>query len=131
MPDVLTRLDRALQACFRRVTSGQTPGDPRLQGASRSTSFTSKQVGTGATQDEGSLVLSKMGRVAVRWSRPLAGTPKTVTVSREADGWDVCFSCADVPTQPLHATRQQTGIDRGIAAFATLAHGERIFHPGW
>jgi hypothetical protein len=26
----------------------------------------------------------------VRWSRPVEGTPKTVTISQEADGWYVC-----------------------------------------
>jgi hypothetical protein len=43
------------------------------------------------------LVLAKIGRVAVRWSRPLEGTPKTVTISQEADGWYVIISCAEVP----------------------------------
>jgi hypothetical protein len=33
------------------------------------------------------VVLSTIGRIAVRWSRPVQGTIKTVTVSREADGW--------------------------------------------
>ena len=63
--------------------------------------------------------------------RPMEGTPKTVTISREADGWYVCFSCADVPVQPLPATGQETGIDLGIEAFATLSDGTRIFSPGW
>jgi hypothetical protein len=44
------------------------------------------QFGNGAALDNGLLVLSKIGRIAVRWSRPLEGTPKTVTISREADG---------------------------------------------
>jgi putative transposase len=35
LPDVLVRLDRAFYAFFRRVTHGQTPGSPRLQGAHR------------------------------------------------------------------------------------------------
>jgi len=54
-----------------------------------------------------------------------------VTISREADGWYVCFSCTDVPIQPLPATGQGTGIDLGIEAFATLSDGTRVFHPGW
>jgi putative transposase len=61
----------------------------------------------------------------------LEGTPKTVTVSREADGWYVCFSCADAPIQPLPPTGQETGVDLGIEAFATLSDGMRIFNPGW
>src|SRR4029450_12760665 len=31
----------------------------------------------------------------------------------------------------LPATGQETGIDLGIEAFATLSDGTRIFHPGW
>jgi putative transposase len=77
------------------------------------------------------VVLSKIGRIAVRWSRPITGTIKTITISREADGWYVCFSCADVPVQPLPTTGQETGVDLGIEAFATLSDGTRIFSPGW
>ncbi len=33
--------------------------------------------------------------------------------------------------QPLPATGQETGIDLGIEAFATLSNGARIFSPGW
>ena len=51
--------------------------------------------------------------------------------AKEADGWYVCFSCADVPIQPLPEIGQETGIDLGIEAFATLSDGTRIFHPGW
>ena len=131
LQDILTRLDRAFQRFFARVKAGETPGYPRFHGANRYNSFTYKQFGNGATLDNGFLVLSKIGRIAVRWSRPLEGTPKTITISREADGWYACISCADVPTQPLPATGQETGIDLGIEAFATLSDGTRIFSPGW
>ena len=98
---------------------------------SRYNSFTYKQFGNGVTLDNGFLILSKIGRIAVRWSRPLEGAPKTVTVSKEADGWYVCFSCANVPVQPLPAIGQEAGIDLGIEAFAILSNGTRIFSPGW
>src|SRR5262245_56186390 len=62
---------------------------------------------------------------------PLAGAPKTVTISREADGWYVGFSCAEAPTQPLSPTRHETGVDLGSEAFATLSEGRRSFPPGW
>jgi putative transposase len=131
LQDVLRRLDRAFQAFFRRVKAGETPGYPRFQGATRYNSFTYKQFGNGATLDTGFLVLSKIGRIALRWSRPLEGTPKTVTVSREADGWYVSVSCADVPVQLLPPTSQETGIDLGLESFATLSTGEHIFNPRW
>jgi putative transposase len=133
LQDVLSRLDKTYQAFFRRVKAGQTPGFPRYQGRNRWHSFTYKQFGNGArlegSPDNGFLVFSKIGRIAVRWSRPLEGTPKTVTISREADGWYVCFACADVPLQPLRKTGQETGIDLGIESFATLADGTMIHNP--
>ena len=130
---MLTRLDRASQRFFACGKSGETPGYPRFHDANRHTSFTCKQFGehAGARLDNGCLILSKIGRSAVRWSRPLEGAPKTVTISREADGWYVCFSCAEAPVQVLPATGQEMAIDLGIEAFATLSNGVRILHPGW
>jgi putative transposase len=129
--DVLARLDKTAQAFFRRVQAGEQAGFPRYQARTRYHSFTDKEFGNGATLDNGVLVLAKIGRVAVRWSRPLEGTPKTVTISREADGWSVCCSCADVPLRPLLPTGQETGLDLGLEAFATRSDGTRIFSPGW
>src|SRR5215831_16064887 len=92
LQDVLARLDKTYQAFFRRIQSGEKPGFPRFQGRERYHSFTYKEYGNGARLDNGCLVLSKIGRLAVHWSRPIAGVVKTVTVAREADGWYVAFS---------------------------------------
>jgi putative transposase len=131
LQDVLARLDKTYQAFFRRVQAGEKAGFPRYQARRRYHSFTYKEYGNGATLDNGFLVLSKIGRIAVRWSRSMEGTPKTVTIGREADGWYACFSCADVPIQPLPPTGRDTGIDLGIEAFATQSDDTRIFSPGW
>jgi putative transposase len=130
LQDVLARLDKTYQAFFARVKQGEKAGFPRFHGCNRYHSFTYKEFGNGARFDNGYLVLSKIGRIRVHWSRPIAGTPKTVTISKEADGWYVSISCADVAAQPLPPTGQETGIDLGIEAFATLANGERIHSPG-
>jgi putative transposase len=129
LQDVLARLNKTYRAFFRRTQRGEKPGFPRFQGRERYHSFTYKEYGNGARLEYGFLVLSKMGRVAVRWSRPLEGTPKTVTISQEADGWYVAISCADVPTQPLTPTGQETGIDLRLESFATLADGTIIHNP--
>jgi putative transposase len=131
LQEVVLRVERAFQAFFRRVQQGETPGYPRFHGRNRYRSFTYPQVGDhgGARLDNGFLVLSKIGRMALRWSRPLEGTPKTVTISREADGWYVCFSCAEVPIRPLPLTGQETGIDLGLESFATLADGSQVANP--
>ena len=129
LQDVLTRLDKTYQAFFRRVKAGQTPGFPRFQGRNRYHSFTYKEYGNGARLENDALVLSKIGRVAVRWSRPLQGTPKTVTVSQEADGWYAVISCADVPVQPLPPTGRETGIDVGLKVFLITAEGDVVENP--
>jgi putative transposase len=134
LQDVLHRLDRAFAAFFRRVQAGARPGYPRFQGQDRYNSFTYPQVGThgvhcGASLDGGVLRLSKIGRIRLRLHRPLAGTPKTVTIRREADGWYACISCADVPIAPLPATGQETGIDVGLKVFLVTADGETVENP--
>jgi putative transposase len=111
------------------VAHGEKPGFPRFKGRDRYHSFTYKEHGTGARLESGALVLSKTGRICVHWSRPVAGTPKTVTVSREADGWSVAISCTEVPCTPLPLTSQQTGIDLGLDSFATLADGSQSATP--
>jgi putative transposase len=131
LQDVLARLDKTYQAFFRRVMAEEKAGFLRYQSRDRGHSFTYKEYGNGATLDNSFLVLSKIGRIAVRWSRPLEGTPKTVTLSKEVAGWYACFSCADVPIQPLPPIGQETGVDLGIEAFAALSDGTRIFNPGW
>jgi putative transposase len=131
LQDVLARLDRTYQAFFRRVQRGEKAGFPRFKGRNRYHSFTFKENSNGVRLDNGSLVLSKIGRIPVHWSRPIEGTPKTVTISQEADGWYVAISCANVPMQPLPPTRQETAIDLGIESFATLADGTRILTPGY
>jgi putative transposase len=131
LQDVLTRLDRAFQAFFRRVQAGEQPGYPRFQGANRYNSFTYKQMGdhSGVRFDNGCLVLARIGRIAVRWSRPMEGTPKTITVCREADGWYMCVSCEGVPVQPLPPTGRDTGIDVGLKVFLITAEGDIIENP--
>jgi putative transposase len=134
LQDVLARLDKAYQAFFRRVQAGEQPGYPRFQGRHRYHSFTYKEYGNGARLDNGYVVLSKIGRIAVHWSRrtkkgAINSTIKTVTISREADGWYVCFSCEGVPVQPLPLTGQETGIDVGLKVFLITAQGEVVENP--
>jgi putative transposase len=97
----------------------------------RYNSFTYPQVGAhgGAQLDGAMLSLSKVGRIRIRLHRPLQGTPKTVTLSREADGWYACISCADVPTVSLPPTGRATGIDVGLKVFLITADGQSVDNP--
>src|SRR5262249_61146482 len=87
--EVLARRERTYQEVFRRVAAGDHPGFPRFQGTERSHSFPFKEDGNGARLDNGFLVRSKMGPMAVRWCRPLEGTSKTLTGSPQAQRWDL------------------------------------------
>jgi putative transposase len=131
LQDVLARLDRAFQKFFKRSKTGEKAGYPRFKGINRYHSFTFKEYRNGASTDNGFLVLSKIGRIKVIWSRPMAGTPKTVTISHEADGWYVSFACADVPCQELPKTGNEVGIDMGLKSFLTTSEGEHVENPRW
>jgi putative transposase len=78
LQDVLARLDKTYQAFFRRLRAGEKPGFPRFKGryGNRYRSFTFKEFGNGARLDNGFLVLSKIGRIGIHWSRPIEGTPR-------------------------------------------------------
>lgn len=131
LQDVLHRLDKAFQAFFRRLKAGERPGYPRFQGTDRYHSFTYPQVGEhgGAMLDGGILNLSKIGRIPLRLHRPLDGIPKTVTISKEADGWYACISCADMLVQPFQPTGRETGIDVGLKVFLMTADGQIVENP--
>jgi putative transposase len=129
LQDVILRVERAYHAFFRRLKAGEQPGYPRFQGRTRYTSFTYPQYGGGVVLDGGVLSLSKVGRIRIRVHRPLQGTAKTVTISREVDGWYASISCADVPAQSLPQTGGDTGIDMGVMIFLVTAHGEAVENP--
>ena len=58
----------------------------------------------------------------------MTGTPKTVTLTRRADGWYACIAC-DTEPEPLPRTGESVGIDVGLESFATLSNGETIANP--
>jgi putative transposase len=125
LQDVLHRVDRAYQAFFRRVKTGEKPGYPRFRGRGWYDSFTFPQWSNGAKLTDGRLVLSKIGSIRLCADRPLQGRPKTCSLIRRPDGWYACIVCEYEPC-PWPETGQTVGIDLGIEAFATLDNGERI-----
>jgi putative transposase len=131
----LRRLDKAMQAFFRRVKAGQTPGYPRFRGVGWFDTVEFPKDGDGVRwnstpHDPVTRVrLQGIGHVRVHQHRPVAGTVKTVSVKREGIRWFVILSCDDVPAQPLPATGRTVGIDVGIAQFLTTSHGQHIPNP--
>jgi putative transposase len=73
--------------------------------------------------------LPKVGGVKVVLHRPLAGTPKNLTVSKTKSGeYYVSVQCEVEPDIPVN-TGPVVGVDVGLKHFATLSTGEKIEHP--
>jgi putative transposase len=127
LQDVLRRVNLAFDAFFRRVKAGQKPGYPRFRGRDRYDSVTYTQAGW--KLDHGKLILTGLGAIKLKWSRPIQGTIKTVTVRRDADQWYVCFSCVVEVADLVPLDRPAVGIDVGLASFAALSDGRYIANP--
>ncbi len=147
--DVLTRLQGAFDAFFRRLKAGEKPGFPRFKPFGRYDSFTFKDAGNGrgarlSTKDGRNagapfpavpgngqrLFLAGIGRVKIKLHRVYEGRVKQVRVVRKSDGhWYAQFVCADVPAQPLPATGENQALDVGITDFATMRDGSTIPNP--
>lgn len=127
---VVADLDNAFQAFFRRVKAGQTAGYPRFRGRNRYNSFGFKEYANGFKIDGRRLRVSGIGRIAVRWHRPIEGTIKTLRLIKKASGWYACFSVEYTP-QPLPATGRDVGVDVGIASLITTSDGASVPPQNW
>jgi putative transposase len=130
LQNICGRVHLAFEAFFRRVKHGaEAVGFPRWKQFGRYDSITYPQYGNGIRLEGARLIVSKIGACQVVLHRPIAGTPKTVTLSRSASGkWYACISCETVAKE-LEPTEQITGVDVGLASFATLSNGEQIENP--
>ncbi len=123
-------LDKAFKNFFRRVKAGQKPGYPRFKGRDRFDSFGYPHYGNGYKIDGRRLKLTNIGRVSVRWHRPLEGEIKQLRICRHAGKWYACFSC-EVEPKPLPPTGQEIGIDMGVSHLLMTSEGEAIENPKW
>jgi putative transposase len=127
----LRRLDKAYQAFFRRMRTGDTPGYPRFKSRSRFNSV-AFVFGDGATRRNGRLNLQGIGVIKVKWHRPLPGSAviKQVVVKRQGDAWSAVFQI-DVPDpveKPTHPGAA-VGLDVGLHHLVALSTGECIQAP--
>lgn len=126
--DVALRVERAFQAFFRRVKSGESPGFPRFRSVRRYDSLMYPLAANGSVKVAGNRVsFSKLAKnVRMFQHRPIQGVLKTATVKRKNGKWFVLFSCDEVPPAELSASAAEVGVDMGLEAFATLSTGERV-----
>jgi putative transposase len=126
--EAINRLDKAFQAFFRRVKSGEKPGYPRFKGRDRFDSFT-YQYNNGVKFVPDRLRCQYVGDVKVKLHRPFLGTIKTVTVKREADKWFAVFSCDLGALAIAPSLNPPVGIDVGLESFLTTSDGHKEPNP--
>jgi putative transposase len=134
LQDVITRLDRAYRAFFRRVKAGEKPGFPRFKGRGQYNTFTFKDAvnhnGVRLLAAGTRVKLASIGNVKVKLHRPIEGTIKQASVTLNGDGhWYISFVCDGIQPKPLPATGQSVGVDVGITTFAALSNGTMVANP--
>ena len=127
--EILRRLDKAFQAFFRRLRSGDKPGFPRFKGRDRFDSITFPAYGDGIRLKAGKLYIQNVGSVRIKLHRPFEGKIKTVTIKQQNERFYASFSCDDVAPKILAPCTEEIGIDVGIKSFATMSNGEIIDNP--
>jgi putative transposase len=127
---VVDQVDGAFQAFFRRVRQGKKrAGYPRFKTRDRLRSIEFKQWENGIRKHRRRLKVFGVGRVAVRWHRPMQGTPKLARIKYTAGQWFVTIVCEMADSVPLPETGRVLGLDAGLSALYTTHEGEKIAHP--
>ena len=132
----LMNYDRARQEAFDPTLNR---GEPRFKVKGKCTdSFIvpNGEYRLGRSHGRAAVVLPKLGWVRYIKSRPLAGVPKQVSVTREADGWYISIQTErTIPNargehSPLHPRFcSAVGLDLGVVRTVTLSDGTNYQCP--
>lgn len=131
----LRRLDKAMQAFFRRIKAGETPGYPRFRGVNWFDTVEFPRDGDGCRWDSTPhdpvtrVRCQGVGHVKVHQHRPVVGKVKTVSVKHEGRKWFVVLTAEQERPEPLPATGSAVGIDLGIANFLADSGGGFVPNP--
>jgi len=94
---------------------------PRFKKKFRADSFCYPQ---GFKIENRRVFLPKLGWINFYKSREIEGTPKNITVKRDADGWSISIQVEIEVGKPKHSSKSVVGIDLGVKRFATLSTGK-------
>ena len=72
----------------------------------------------------GAVRLPKLGNVRFRWSRPLAGTVRNVTVQRDGRHWHITFCVENHLAESAPNGQPPVGIDRGVVIPVAASDGQ-------
>lgn len=128
LQDVVTRVDKAYTAFFRRVKLGEEPGHPRFRQFGRYDSLTYTQ--SGFELDGQRLILSKIGDIPIVTHRTFEGESKTCTIRRSRTGkWFASITVKTDTPLPTNIQKPSVGVDLGIVNFITFSTGETVPNP--
>lgn len=119
LQQALKNLDRAFKDAFDKNQPNKRL--PKFKRRGQHDSFRYPQ---GFKIQGNRIYLPKVGWVCFFNSRPIEGTPKNVTVVREAKGWHVSIQVEIEVETPQHPSTSAVGIDRGIAVLAALSNNK-------
>ena len=126
-------IQKAYDAFFRRIKSGEKAGYPRYKGRNWFNSFGFAEHGNGFRLDGNRLKMFGAGRIPVRMHRaiPDNGTIKTCRIKYQAGQWFVSFAVEVPDTSELPKTGRVIGLDMGISALITTSEGEKVENPNY
>lgn len=126
-------IQKAFDAFFRRIKSGEKAGYPRYKGRNWFNSFGFAEHGNGFRLDGNRLKVFGAGRIPVRMHRaiPDNGTIKTCRIKYQAGQWFVSFAVELPDASELPKTGRLIGLDMGISALITTSEGEKVENPNY
>lgn len=121
----LRRLDKAFAAFFDRIKKGEKPGYPRFRSSRRFDTVTFID-GDGGKWLDNTVRVQGVGCIKVKLHRPVRGTVKQFSVTRQGRNWYVNVICVDVPIQPKPFTNAVVGLDRGVTHLVADSDGRFV-----
>ena len=126
---VLRRADRARQAFYRRVKTGETPGYPRFKPGRRWRTVELANVTTGMVKNRGNYYAIRIkGLPEIRLRKGLVlpeDTPKALSITQRGRRLFVNLTY-EVEQAALPRTKAAVGIDMGVTDRLALSNGETI-----
>jgi putative transposase len=120
---------RHLDKAFRNFFEGraQYPAFPKKHGRQAAIYASSAFRWDAATR---ALVLAKMDApLDIHWSRPIAGTPTTITICKDTAGRYFVSFLMEAEVEELPVVNAMVGVDVGLHDVAVLSTGEKITNP--
>ena len=127
----LKDLDQAYVNAFRRLREGKKPGFPRFKKRHQKQSVRYRlnhRSGLKAVSEQ-FVKLPKLGEIKVNWTRPMPGTPKMATVSKDPTGRYFISMGIEQDAPELPMTQRAVGVDVGIKDVFVTSEGYKSGAP--